>query len=319
MQKFKDYFVNNKYSQVLKDEIVKNNSNIKLFTEGGRIYPKMNTLEEIYCVMNDFQEIPKCKCGNDLKLKRYSAGFKEYCSTKCSNYYKAKILDKSKYCVNKIYFNKNEITKEILHQYINVNKVVDPNFYKMCDFKFTSEDAYLIYYDIEQPKCQMCDNPAVFFNFLKGYRDNCSPECANKNPNRIEKIKHTSLIEDEAGLNSYDKMSKKLRETNEMSGLWLPLEEYDDYQLYCRQIALCQYKFKDEIRLLENFELRGHANQDKYHLDHKFSKIEGFKQNIAPYIIGNICNLEMITARNNLSKNRKCSITKEELFEHFFS
>ena len=31
----------------------------------------------------------------------------------------------------------------------------------------------------------------------------------------------------------------------------------------------------------------------------------------------NIVNLEMLPWRNNLSKNKKCSITKNELFERF--
>lgn len=49
--------------------------------------------------------------------------------------------------------------------------------------------------------------------------------------------------------------------------------------------------------------------------DHKFSIIEGFKNNISPEIIGNIVNLEFILASENLSKNSCCSIDKEELFK----
>ena len=52
-----------------------------------------------------------------------------------------------------------------------------------------------------------------------------------------------------------------------------------------------------------------------YHLDHKFSVVEGFKQNIPPYIIGHINNLEMLMGRNNLVKNRKCSIDKDVLID----
>ena len=52
-----------------------------------------------------------------------------------------------------------------------------------------------------------------------------------------------------------------------------------------------------------------------YHLDHKFSIVEGFKQNIPPYIIGHINNLEMLIGRNNLVKNRKCSIDKDVLID----
>lgn len=333
MTKFKEYLINNRYTEELKNEIVKNNSKTKLFTEGGRIYALKNTLEEIYCIMNDISEIPKCKCSNELKIKRYSVGFQEYCSSKCSNKYKSKIVEKSKYHVKKKFFIKEELTKEILEQYINVYNVVDTNFYKMCEFKYTSEDAYLLYNNTAIPKCKLCDNNAIFKNFASGYRDHCSVQCAAASELRIKKIKETSLLKDENGMNSYDKMlissrtnidadglvgyqrnTYKARKTNEESGLWTKLEDLSDKQLYTRVVGKVMNKFNTEIRKLENFDKRGHANKTgTYHLDHKFSVSEGFKNNIPPYIIGNICNLEMITSINNLVKNRKCSITKENV------
>ncbi len=51
----------------------------------------------------------------------------------------------------------------------------------------------------------------------------------------------------------------------------------------------------------------------EYHLDHKYSINEGFKNNISPIIIGSKENLEILTSNENLSKNSKCSITLEEL------
>ena len=120
---------------------------------------------------------------------------------------------------------------------------------------------------------------------------------------------------DENGNNHYDRMTLK----NYESGLWVKPEDKPDFEHYKIKVYKVMYKFKDEIKKLENYDKRGHANKGKYHLDHKFSMCEGFKQNIPPYIIGNINNLEMIIGRNNLSKNRKCSITKEELIKAFFS
>ena len=270
--------------------------------------------------MNNLQEIPKCICGEDLKIKRYNSGFQAFCSTLCSNKVKAQNQDKDKFLVKKIYFNKNDITKELLEKYINVYNCVDTNFYKMCDFKISSEEVYLIYNELkEPPKCINCNNTSIFVNFRDGYRKHCSLECSYKSEDRTRKIIEASLIKDENGLNSYDKMTIKMRITNENNGNWLPLSEYTNFQLYYRMVLKFQYKFKEEIKKLENFDKRGHANKGMYHLDHKFSIYEGFKQNIPPYIIGNICNLEMIIGRNNLSKNRKCSITKEELFKSFFS
>lgn len=125
---------------------------------------------------------------------------------------------------------------------------------------------------------------------------------------------------DADGLVGYQRNTYKARKTNEESGLWTKLEDLSDKQLYTRVVGKVMNKFNTEIRKLENFDKRGHANKTgTYHLDHKFSVSEGFKNNIPPYIIGNICNLEMITSINNLVKNRKCSITKENLLKEFFS
>jgi hypothetical protein len=55
----------------------------------------------------------------------------------------------------------------------------------------------------------------------------------------------------------------------------------------------------------------------KGNLDHMFSIREGFRQNISAEIIGNIVNLTMITAHDNCTKNKKCSITLQELLEKY--
>ena len=47
--------------------------------------------------------------------------------------------------------------------------------------------------------------------------------------------------------------------------------------------------------------------------DHKFSVYEGFHQNIHPAIIASRENLELISAANNRSNGRECSITRDEL------
>ena len=61
---------------------------------------------------------------------------------------------------------------------------------------------------------------------------------------------------------------------------------------------------------------RGHKPHE-YQLDHRFSIIEGFKQNIDPNIISSHINLEMLSVYENASKQGKCSITKEQLFDMY--
>ena len=53
----------------------------------------------------------------------------------------------------------------------------------------------------------------------------------------------------------------------------------------------------------------------EYELDHKFSKTEGFLNNVPPEVIGHYANLELIPKHKNRSKRTKCSITLTELYE----
>ena len=65
---------------------------------------------------------------------------------------------------------------------------------------------------------------------------------------------------------------------------------------------------KDKIK---NIHLRG--NKHGYSIDHKFSIVEGFRNNIDPLIISHWKNLEIVKDIENWTKNAKCSITLEEL------
>jgi hypothetical protein len=52
-----------------------------------------------------------------------------------------------------------------------------------------------------------------------------------------------------------------------------------------------------------------------YELDHKFSKSEGFKNNVPPEIIGHPSNLEMIDRSENRKKYNKSSISLNDLYQ----
>ena len=65
------------------------NANTELRTELSDFVKKSNLQIEItparliYHYLNDMREIPKCKCGNDLKFKNITDGYSQYCSRKC--------------------------------------------------------------------------------------------------------------------------------------------------------------------------------------------------------------------------------------------
>ena len=53
----------------------------------------------------------------------------------------------------------------------------------------------------------------------------------------------------------------------------------------------------------------------EYELDHKYSKHQGFLNNVPPEVIGHYSNLQMIPRHSNRKKYNKCSITIDQLYE----
>lgn len=94
----------------------------------------------------------------------------------------------------------------------------------------------------------------------------------------------------------------------DMTAYWESLKDYKKLVMFVTR--------KQNIKTLKNYEKRGSFRQKgAYHLDHKFSIAEGFKQGILPEIIGNINNLEFIPWKENIKKKRKCSILLDNLME----
>ena len=74
------------------------------------------------------------------------------------------------------------------------------------------------------------------------------------------------------------------------------------------------------LHLLKNYDKRGKAGvEGAYHIDHKFSVIEGFKQGVDPKIIGHISNLHMIPWEVNMVKQGECWISLPELIKLYKS
>jgi len=86
------------------------------------------------------------------------------------------------------------------------------------------------------------------------------------------------------------------------------ISDTSEYKNYVREV----YKVtrKQPIETLLNHTKRGSFS---YHLDHKYSINEGFKNKIDPNIIGSIHNLEFIKWDENITKRTNCSITITEL------
>jgi hypothetical protein len=91
----------------------------------------------------------------------------------------------------------------------------------------------------------------------------------------------------------------------------LNLPEYEKYRRKVNKLTNQQ-----PTHLLINHDKRGVSGKiGAYHLDHKYSILEGFKNNIKPEIIASLNNLVFIPWEENVLKRTKCSISKEELIK----
>lgn len=229
-----------------------------------------------------------------------------------------------------------EIRKELDEMLINT------------DFVTIHELIYHIYYDfkVEIPYCLICGENKVNFNgFKKLYGKTCSTSCQAKHAARkcIEKINYMTdedknsyyMNQQEKRLKTFNEKygvsnpmqiknvaelnHKAMRQTNIDSGRWLNFDIIkDEYTKYRKQVEYITNQ--QDWKSLTNSHKRGSIKiEGSYHLDHRYSIFQGFKDDIPAEIIGSIFNLEMIPAReNSCVKLEKCSITKEELYELYY-
>jgi len=125
--------------------------------------------------------------------------------------------------------------------------------------------------------------------------------------NHIKKLNNI----DKEGFNSYDRGKIKQKITNEFLGNWITESEVKDFKDYSRLVW--RYTRQNDLSSLDNIELRGVIAEDGWHLDHKYSIFEGFKNGVQAKKIGNILNLEMLPALLNIKKSSSCSITLDEI------
>lgn len=52
-----------------------------------------------------------------------------------------------------------------------------------------------------------------------------------------------------------------------------------------------------------------------WHIDHRFSIMQGFKDQISPFVIGHRANLQMLPWKQNIQKLHRCAVTKDELLD----
>jgi len=239
-----------------------------------------NLSQKLFNALNNINEFPKCKsCDKTVKFKNFSIGYKQFCSVKCAQ------------CSD---ITRSKMKNTLLEKY----GTTDP--FEINEGRIRGLEKCNNNEEIALKRKETC---------LKVYGGETSFH-SSKTQDKVKDSVKLKYGVDNVFQNEEIKL--KIRNVNEESGYWLKEENIaslDDY----RKIVWA-YTRAQNLESLSNYYKRGHImNEDTYHIDHKFSIKQGYMDNIKPHIIGNIANLEMLPAIDNIKKKNKCSITIEEL------
>jgi hypothetical protein len=139
-----------------------------------------------------------------------------------------------------------------------------------------------------------------------------------KSYNIKEKIKE--VLKDRYGVDNSANINPEIRIGNGIKtkierGWIIPDEFLSDYQIYRKKVKrLTETVYKTYKNIINPNNLERVTNgKNGFQLDHKYSIIEGFLNNVEPEIISHHCNLQMLEWNNNRTKSKKCDIDLEQL------
>lgn len=120
---------------------------------------------------------------------------------------------------------------------------------------------------------------------------------------------------DEFGRNGYSQLASKAivkgNATKAKNGLILEPSFRDEYYRYKSIVLYVTEQFRAERTAGYKTGLAG--TPGAYHIDHMFSIMNGYKNQVSPLLIGSKYNLKMIPWKDNLSKHSSSSISLNEL------
>jgi|SaaInlStandDraft_4_1057021.scaffolds.fasta_scaffold03034_3 hypothetical protein len=286
-----------------------------IFKKLKDLYPFADSVREmIYLKLNNMSERPKCpNCGTEIKppKERMLNGFAKHCSRSCQVIVQQSNIDtetkrKRNSKAGKISYISRDPSKNALNIVYWIKKY--------------GEDLGVIKYDEFKSKATFSKQTCIEkYGPIEGLR--VWEERQTKWQQTL-KIKSAEEIEEinkrKNGWAKLDEVERSnrinnIKRTMRKNGHWYDWDGVDshlftDYELYSMKVR--KLTEKNDLSILPNHDKRG---RNTYHLDHKFSILEGFKQNASEYIIASIHNLEFIPATDNIIKSDKCSIKLETL------
>ena len=139
-------------------------------------------------------------------------------------------------------------------------------------------------------------------------------------------IKSKKLIGEKSAKKFTNEFKIKQRKCFEKLGLWIPLDQKTDFQIYYKQADWIQRMFdiidsKEQLDLLYKHGIfNAFTNSRGVVRDHMYSRRSGFKNGVFPEILRHPCNCEILLHSENIAKKQQRYVdydsqTLEQLFE----
>lgn len=197
---------------------------------------------------------------------------------------------------------------------IKYKKMINNKTYQNSSKSYTDEYGeelgMIKFKEVQAKKSMTLENQIILYGIEDG---------TTKYNNWLVKQKNKNTISYYINLYGYDNgLSRWFKKNNKisMSNSKIDKKLRTEFKKYCMMVEKYT-RLSLQLFDLKNIELRGLSNG--YDLDHKISKIYGFKNNISPETIGHISNLEIITSKENRKKQHNSNLDINYVLECFNS
>ena len=178
---------------------------------------------------------------------------------------------------------------------------------------------------VELPLCERCGaslEGKIWMSKLC-YKRFCSDRCHHDHVtekrvstmtadgSKIAKLAAAKSVATQRERGSLERRIRQTLETKRARGDYVPEDQIPAHRRY--KAAVRKVTSRQPLHMLPNYELRGLTSKGGWHVDHMYSVAEGFKNGVAPEIVGHFANLCMMPGGLNVRKQSKCTITLEQL------
>lgn len=207
------------------------------------------------------------------------------------------------------------------------------NFTKSLKCKSFTEQLYCYCNGIaKRPQCHVCSNTVTYSSRNAEYHRYCSQGCSLKDTKNLLGVENASQLESvkqkkrDKSLTKYgvDNVSKsvfvKQKIGKKASERW---KKYHQNKDYSQNMPLNQYYHKVQQYSNTQYNRYKHIidpdnkRGKDWHLDHIYSVSHGYLNNVPVNVVGDITNLRIIPAIDNIRKGLKCDKTLESLYEDY--